>query len=192
VICVKLTGMAVLDYMIKRMTELHLVIVPEMRALYEMAVEKYLVRPMEERDSGFDLFCDREYFPDYNSLFLKFGVKAACAVKPGAALVNRAYWLMPRSSMSKRPFICSNSMGLIDSGYRGEIMGAVRLVTPPSVVGEPSYNPDSRIEPQTRLFQLVSGSLKPWASIVLHSDVATLPQANTMRGTGGFGSTGTN
>ena len=178
---------------IKRMTDLHLVIVPEMRALYTAAVEKYLARPMEERDSGFDLFCDREYFPDYNSLFLKFGVKAACAVKPGSALVNRAYWLMPRSSMSKRPFICSNSMGLIDSGYRGEIMGAVRLVTPPAAVaGEPSYNPDSRIETQTRLFQLVSGSLKPWASIVLHSDVDTLPQASTLRGTGGFGSTGTN
>ena len=32
---------------------------------------------------------------------------------------------MPRSSISKTPLRMSNSVGLIDGGYRGEIMASV-------------------------------------------------------------------
>jgi dUTP pyrophosphatase len=160
------------------MVELYLVVSDNMRSLYEESASKYNSKSDEEKDSGFDLYCDNEYIVTKQSQFLKFGVISACAIKPGSNLVNRAYWLMPRSSMSKTNMICSNSMGLIDAGYRGNIMGAVRLVgeTDAEAVGF-----------KTRLFQLVSGSAKPWSKIFI---VDELPKPSSERGTGGFGSTG--
>ena len=161
------------------MVELYLVTSDLMRPLYEEAALKYNSKSLEERDSGFDLYCDSEYIVTDQSQFLKFGIISACAMKPDSLLVNRAYWLMPRSSMSKTNMICANSMGLIDSGYRGNIMGAVRLIgsTDAEAVGF-----------KTRLFQLVSGSLKPWSKVNI---VDSLPKPDSDRGVGGFGSTGT-
>jgi len=158
--------------------ELYLVVTPEMRQLYISSAEKYNSRHIEERDSGFDLYCDSDYIVSKQSQFLKFGVLRACAMKQGSALVNRAYWLMPRSSISKTNIICSNSKGLIDSGYRGNLMGAVR------VVGDVE---SEAVSAHTRLFQVVSGSAKPWSYIHI---VDELPKPSSERGTGGFGSTG--
>lgn len=38
-------------------------------------------------------------------------------------------FLMPRSSVSKKSLILTNCVGVIDSGYRGEIMGKFRSTT---------------------------------------------------------------
>ena len=49
-------------------------------------------------------------------------------IKLGISCENidkKAYFLMPRSSISKTPLRLANSVGLIDAGYRGEIMAAV-------------------------------------------------------------------
>ena len=158
--------------------ELFLVVSDEMRDKYINAANKYNTTNIEERDSGFDLFCDTDYIITRQSQFLKFGVLSACARKADSELVNRAYWLMPRSSISKTNMICSNSKGLIDSGYRGNIMGAVRLV------GDVDAE---AVSTNTRLFQLVSGSAKPWSFVHI---VDELPKPSTERGSGGFGSTG--
>lgn len=164
--------------LLKMGVELFLVVSTDMRSLYEEAANKYNSKSMEERDSGFDLYCDTEYNVGKTSTFLKFGVLSACANKVGSDLVNRAYWLMPRSSISKTNMICSNSKGLIDSGYRGNLMGAVRLLGP---------GDSETVLAHTRLFQLVSGSAKPWSYVYI---VDELPKPNTERGSGGFGSTG--
>ena len=158
--------------------ELYLVVTPEMRQLYNDAADKYNSKNLEERDSGFDLYIDGDYIITKQSQFLKFGVLRACAMKHDSELVNRAYWLMPRSSISKTNIFCSNSKGLIDSGYRGNLMGAVRTV------GEVE---SEAVSIHTRLFQVVSGSAKPWSYIHI---VDELPKPNSDRGTGGFGSTG--
>jgi dUTP pyrophosphatase len=158
--------------------ELYLVVSSEKRDQYLAAANKYNSTDKEQRDSGFDLFCDTDYIVTRQSQFLKFGVLSAMAMKAGSSLVNRAYWLMPRSSMSKTNMICSNSKGLIDSGYRGNIMGAVRLV------GDVDAE---AVAANTRLFQLVSGSAKPWSCVHI---VDELPTPLTERGSGGFGSTG--
>lgn len=158
--------------------ELYLVVTPEMKQLYVAAANKYNSKDMEERDSGFDLYCDSDYIVTKQSQFLKFGVLCACAMKPGSELLNRAYWLMPRSSISKTNVFCSNSKGLIDSGYRGNLMGAVRTVG--DVESE-------AVSLHTRLFQVVSGSAKPWSYVHIVDD---LPKPGSDRGTGGFGSTG--
>ena len=163
------------------MVELWLVVTNELYDVYAAAAEKYNARAPEERDSGFDVFCEQDYYLTYgaDAVFLKFGITAACATKNGSP---RAYWLMPRSSISKTPFVCANSMGLIDAGYRGQLMGAIRMVQDTGL---------QTVVARTRLFQIVAGSAKPWSRVVLVRSVEELPKPTSERGTGGFGSTGT-
>ena len=87
---------------------------------------------------------------------------------------NKPYLIMPRSSIAKTPLRLSNSIGLIDSGYRGEIMAA----------GDNIKTEDYTVEPGQRLFQLVA---MDGASI--HFELVD-ELSETTRGSGGFGSTG--
>ena len=81
---------------------------------------------------------------------------------------------MPRSSISKTPLRLCNSIGLIDAGYRGEIIAAVDNIK------KESY----KINVGERLFQLVAMN----GSKINFELVSKLTE--TDRGTGGFGSTG--
>ncbi|MBC8216243.1 MAG: dUTP diphosphatase [Candidatus Marinimicrobia bacterium] len=89
-------------------------------------------------------------------------------------LDNKPYLLMPRSSISKTPLRLSNSIGLIDAGYRGEIIAAVDNIK------DDPYT----VEAGQRLFQLVAMDGSP----VHYKLVDKL--SDTSRGAGGFGSTG--
>ena len=89
-------------------------------------------------------------------------------------LDSRPYLLMARSSISKTPIRLSNSVGLIDAGYRGEIMAAVDNIK------DISY----KVEMGQRLFQIVAmdGSS-------IQFDISD-NLSDSARGKGGFGSTG--
>ena len=87
---------------------------------------------------------------------------------------NKPYLVMPRSSIAKTPLRLSNSIGLIDGGYRGEIMAAVDNIK----------NEDYTVEPGQRLFQLVAMDGSP-----IHFELVD-ELSDTSRGSGGFGSTG--
>ena len=70
-------------------------------------------------DAGLDLFI-------IDALIIAPGETAL--IKSHIACENTdgmPYLLMPRSSISKTPLRQCNSVGLIDAGYRGEIMAAV-------------------------------------------------------------------
>ena len=167
------------------MTDLYLC-VPEDSSYYAYcdAAYKYNERDPAERDSGFDVYCEAEtYMNRGDTAFLKFGITSACAVKARSdgRQEPRAFWLMPRSSISKTPFICANSVGLIDSGYRGILMGAIKMVFGDNL---------ETIKEGTRLFQIVSGSAKPWHRVVVVRTVDEFPKPKSERGAGGFGSTG--
>jgi len=154
---------------------LHLAVDPLFYSLYTTAAIKYNTTPTVDRNSGFDLYNESNLQINDFAL-LRFGVVAACATSP---VDTAAYWLCPRSSISKTGLICANSQGLIDKGYRGPIMGAVRsLVGLVSVVRE------------ERLFQLVAGDAQPWVEVIIYENAGQLPVPTTARGTGGFGSTG--
>lgn len=84
------------------------------------------------------------------------------------------YWLMPRSSFGKTPLMFANSMGLIDKGYRGNIIALVKNFS----------NDDYTITKGTRLFQITTKDAEDFVFKV----VGELTE--TARGTGGFGSTG--
>ena len=82
--------------------------------------------------------------------------------------------LLPRSSVSKTSMALANSVGVIDSGYRGEIMLKFRRV--PSINN--SYKKGDRV-----------GQLM----IIPHPEIEFIEAdelSNTDRGKGGFGSTG--
>ena len=87
---------------------------------------------------------------------------------------NKPYLVMPRSSIAKTPLRLSNSIGLIDGGYRGEITAAVDNIK----------EEDYTVEPGQRLFQLVAMDGSP-----IHFEIVD-ELSETSRGSGGFGSTG--
>ena len=67
-------------------------------------------------DAGLDLYVLEDItIEPGETLPIKLGV--ACEPDNG-----KAYFLMPRSSISKTPLRLANSIGLIDGGYRGELM----------------------------------------------------------------------
>lgn len=89
-------------------------------------------------------------------------------------VLGHGYWLLPRSSIGKTPLRQANSMGLIDAGYRGNLMVKVDNLSDQPV----------KLCKGHSLFQLCMPSLTPWKLI----KVPMLSQ--TQRAQGGFGSTG--
>jgi dUTP pyrophosphatase len=89
---------------------------------------------------------------------------------------NVSYYLYPRSSISKTNFMMANSVGIIDAGYRGNIMVKVRNMSL-------NENEFSIIKENDKLFQICAPDLKP-IKIKLVDELS-----DTSRGSGGFGST---
>ncbi len=119
-------------------------------------------------DAGLDLFViDPILIKPGETALIHF--QLSCETSEG-----RPYYLMPRSSISKTPLRMANSIGLIDGGYRGEIMAAVDNIK----------QKDYLVEAGQRLFQLVAMDGAP-ISFRLVEELSS-----TSRGSGGFGSTG--
>lgn len=90
--------------------------------------------------------------------------------------VPLGYYLYPRSSIYKTPMRMANSVGIIDSGYRGNIMAMIDVKNGCSM----------NIQKGSRYFQLTSGDLKPFFVYLCDQEYEL---GETERGTGGFGST---
>ena len=119
-------------------------------------------------DAGLDLYVLEEItIAPGETVAIKLGV--ACEPTDG-----RAYFLMPRSSISKTPLRLANSIGLIDGGYRGELMAMCD-----NIKAEP-YT----VEKGQRLFQIVACDCSPITYEVAQE------LSGTTRGSGGFGRTG--
>jgi len=156
-----------------------LYLVPESGTARESYVafrETYLAKAFQERDAGFDLVCEsKELSAGVGATRISQQVRAACFDTETGLF--RAYWMSPRSSISKSPLRLANSMGLIDAGYRGILLAAV------DVLG----SEDFAVHAGDRYFQIVTPDLLPWADIQI---VDEIPGGETIRGAGGFGSTG--
>ena len=118
-------------------------------------------------DAGLDLYVleDQTFNPGETGK-IKLGI--SCENVDG-----KGYFLFPRSSISKTPLRMANSIGLIDGGYRGEIMAVCDNIK--------DY--EFYISKGDRLFQLVSADL----SSIEFKIVENL--SDSTRGEGGFGST---
>ena len=119
-------------------------------------------------DAGLDLFVINEQTISAGETTL-IHLQIACENTE-----NRPYLLMSRSSIGKTSLRLANAVGLIDAGYRGEIMAVVDNIK----------TEDYTVEPGQRLFQLVAMDGSP----IYFELVEEL--SDTTRGGGGFGSTG--
>ena len=130
-------------------------------------------------DAGFDLLMPEEILLDsaeknnFNAQILDMGIKCEMIDGDGKSI---AYYIYPRSSISKTPLMLANSVGIIDSGYRGNIKIALRNAMP---------NTNYTIEKHVRVAQICLPSLESFiVKLVDKSDLS-----ETVRGEGGFGST---
>lgn len=118
-------------------------------------------------DAGLDLTATSEEWNDDNTM-VTYGTGLAVEIPEGYVGL-----VFPRSSVSKTTLNLTNSVGVIDSGYRGEIMFKFRYLEEGMI-----YDVGDRIG------QLI---IMPYPQIEFE-EVEDL--SSTERGEGGFGSTG--
>ena len=119
-------------------------------------------------NAGFDLFVPEQTVVDnvVKPVMVSMQVKCEMVDTDGKPL---AYYMYPRSSLSKTPLLLANHVGIIDAGYRGPLIGAFRNLS--------EYN--YIVEKDTRLLQICHGSLKPFIVELVEEEALS-----------GFGSTG--
>ena len=127
-------------------------------------------------DAGIDLFFPNSVrIPAGKSELVDFEIQCEMLHEIGqGAFLGTSFQLVPRSSIWRTPLRQSNSIGIIDAGYRGHLMVPVDNIS----------NEDYIIKSGERLFQIVHPSLEP-IKVELVDEVS-----DTERGSGGFGSTG--
>jgi dUTPase len=111
------------------------------------------------------------------------------AVPPPAPACG--FYLYPRSSISKTRMRLANSVGIIDAGYRGDLIAAVDTI---GLFGSNDIwhvwkETLSPIKKYDRYFQVCAPDLSPFLVHIVETEAEL--SAPTTRGTGGFGSTGT-
>ena len=133
--------------------------------------EAHLPARATQGSAGLDLFAcieAPEKIPAGGSALIATGISAAIP-ESSVGLV------FGRSGLGiKHGIVLSNSVGVIDSDYRGEIMVGLRNLS----------DKDYIVNPEDRIAQLV---IMPVMALI-PTEVSDLDQ--TVRGTGGFGSTG--
>lgn len=136
-------------------------------------------------DAGFDLFVPETIGVENGSLSNKIDFKvkvAAYGTKDSGDKYPITLLLYPRSSTgSKTPLRLSNSIGVIDTGYRGNIMGVFDHLWLNG--GDNTL----KIDKHTRLCQLLT---RTESSIHVELVESEEDLGTTLRGSGGFGSTG--
>jgi dUTP pyrophosphatase len=93
-------------------------------------------------------------------------------------LSPQSFYMYPRSSISKTKYRLSNNVGIIDSGYRGNIGAYFDIYN--------GTNESYTMERGSRFVQLCNPRLEPFIVKVVNELVGQ----QTERGVGGFGSTG--
>ena len=150
---------------------------PELKQYYKDRIEKHNKMVYDDPcpDSGFDLCVsdDTKIHKGWKSTKVDLKVKATMT-EDG---VSVGYYTYPRSSISKTPLVLANHVGIIDSGYRGNLIAMFRNLS----------DDDCQIEKQTRMVQICHAGLKPFI-VELCDSIEDL--GITSRGSGGFGSTG--
>ena len=140
-------------------------------------IQKYYTeyKATHKEDSGFDLPLPNIYkfkTQIHQAVALDLGIN--CAMIDNTNNKLSGYYLYPRSSISKYPLMMANHLGIIDSGYRGNIIAKVRSLINDEVI----------LDKKIKLFQICAPDLSPFEIKLVNE----LPDST--RGTGGFGSTG--
>lgn len=134
----------------------------------KLAPEAVIPSYAKPGDAGMDLVATSKEF-DTEKEKLVFGTGLAVEIPEGHVGL-----LFPRSSIVKTLLSLANSVGVIDSGYRGEI----------KVIFDPGHRPKKNYEVGDRIAQLI---IMPFPRV---EPVEAFDLSDTARGSGGFGSTG--
>ena len=138
-------------------------------------------------DAGFDLFNPTEH-EICGGCTAKMDHKVICSMKyfsPGDLEFSVGYHLYPRSSTgTKTPLRLSNSVGIIDSGYRGNIIAVFDNWSPRANWENNSHT----VEAYNRVVQICPPNLTYPMRVTMVENTEAL--GHTARGVGGFGSTG--
>lgn len=169
--------------------------------IYDSAIEKHNSKILNSDfpDAGFDLFCPEsanfdflssevDIDPQTGKSILNLGTQqklcinlqvqcSATVYTENYKKYNTGFYLYPRSSISKSSLRLANSVGIIDSGYRNNVLAVFDCK-------DTSY----QYEKYSRLVQICAPSLMPIYVIRVYSleDLGD----TTERNLGGFGSTG--
>ena len=140
-------------------------------------VEHYTRRVVDHccdhtQDAGFDILCRPTTIR--NNGVIRSGLRCSAFHVKDNKFIPTAFYLYARSSISDTPIRMANNVGIIDAGYRGEILAKVDNLSETPYV----------INAHRRLFQICMPDLKPFTVQI----VQTLNE--TKRGEQGFGSTG--
>ena len=146
----------------------------EIKSMYhDSATAEANARREERGDAGLDLYCpgNLEILPGQTKCI---DFKIQCEGLSDSDARNVCYYLYPRSSISKTPFRLANSVGIIDAGYRGNLMAMV----------DNTSKEVQTIQKGTRLFQICGRYLE-----TIHLELVEV-LSDSDRGNDGFGSTG--
>lgn len=172
---------------------------PELFDKYTVAAEKHLENINSKYfDSGFDMYVPETIISKPGQV-VKIVSNVVCDMRqkfntgtnPYPHAFPSGFYVYARSSISKTPLRLANQVGIIDSGYRGPLIGVFDNITkPPDNVIDMSEHV-YRIEKHTRLLQICTPDLSIFKVTVEKVDDISELAKQTGRGAGGFGSTGT-
>ena len=154
----------------------------DIRLLYKTNVAAHNDKILNSHfyDAGFDIFTPMPY-SCAQGIVTKINFQVKCAAQMVCESGKQypiGFYMYPRSSLSKTPLRLANSVGIIDSGYRGDLIGAFYCRT---------HSSQYVVLKQDKLVQICAPGLVP----VIVELVDSLEQlGETARGEGGFGSTG--
>ncbi len=143
---------------------------------------KILANP-DHYDAGFDMYLPNDIQNSVNSPIspIKVDYQIKCCakiVKSSGYTRATAFYTYARSSISNTGFRLANNQGIIDAGYRGNLMAKLDIVVP---------NNEYHVK-FSRLMQICAPNLMP-IHVTIVEKLEDLGE-QTLRGTGGFGSTG--
>lgn len=157
----------------------------EMIQLYKSHIHNHNTQMItdEHPNSGFDLMIlqDVKFVVPFTTVLVDLGLKMEMFHrKPIYSRYDAtAFHMLPRSSLSKTPLMQSNHVGVIDSGYRGNLKVPLRFLPEPGIE---TYT----AEKKSRLVQVCHPSLCPIYVVLMEEN----DLSSSSRGSGGFGSTG--
>lgn len=129
-------------------------------------------------DAGLDLTAVSKYFDEYGNLC--YGTGLAFEIPKGYVGL-----IFPRSSICKNQLLLSNSVGVIDSGYRGEVSFKFKPSNSfASVLYDTDWEQNGAYKVGDRIGQMI---IMPYPQIEF---VEVDELSETERGTGGYGSSG--
>ncbi len=164
----------------------------ELTSMYKEHIDKHIRKLLDTPkyiDAGFDVLVPNSFSSintNITQVKVNFGIKCEAYLVHLDSSVYGAhhtgFYMYPRSSLSKTYLRLANSVGIIDSGYRGNLIG---IFDKSCTALMDSYEFFIDVEKGERLVQICAPGLVPVVPILVDE-----MDTNTSRGEGGFGSTG--